>query len=219
MALESILEPILQGEPQTYSFTVKAADVKKGMLVAPYGDGQVQPATTGDMVMGIAMFDADVDDELTVALMGTSYIARVILAENQTITMGAALGASSTTISGTTTKGRVGAFVDPSIADLTDSITNISDSFTDWTLGATPSGTDINTAANALIDELDGLVGHLSAMRGEINTLVSSINGMIDDVLDRGDAGSTFVGYALEAVTTSSDEEKIIKVLVKGPAI
>ena len=176
MALESILEPILQGEPQTYSFTVKVADIKKGMIVSIYDNGQVQPATVGDKVLGIALFDAEVDDEVTIALMGTSYIARLIVGESQTINMGDRLGAGSTTISGTTTKGRVAKLATPT--------------FTDLSLGATPSGSDINTAVNALIDEIDAAIGDLSE----------------------------FVGYALEDKTTSSDAEAVIKVLVKGAA-
>jgi len=200
MAIATVLEAILQGESyQTYSGTVKDQDVSRGMALAVHDNGEVKPATTGERVRGVALFDAVIDDEVTYALVDEgAFIARMLLTESQTVTDGDPLCAAPIVISGVTTYGL--------LAKQTDAtLTAVAQTFTDWALGATPTGSEINTAANALIDELDSLVT-------KINTGLSSSSGIQTQA-------KSFVGIALEDKTTTADEAKVIKVLVKGPSL
>lgn len=200
MAIATVLEAILQGEAyQTYSGTVKDQDVVRGMALAVHDNNEVKPATTGERVRGVALFDAAIDEEVTYAIVDEgAFIARMLLTESQTVNCGDPLCAAPIVISGVTTHGLLAKQTDAAIADITDT-------FTDWTLGAAPTGTEINAAANALIDELDALVSNLSDMVGEVAGIQTQ--------------AKSFVGFALEDKTTTSDEAKVIKVLVKGASL
>ena len=110
--IATVGDNILQGEPQTYSFTLKDAAVTKGMLVTKKAAGQVTPATAGDKVLGMAMHDAAVDEKLTIAFPGNGFVARMILTENQNVALGEPVGAGSITIDGVETKGLVAEVAD-----------------------------------------------------------------------------------------------------------
>lgn len=200
MAIATVLEAILQGEAyQTYSSTVETADVVRGMALKISDNGKVAPATAGSRVVGVALFDAIVGEEVTYALVDEgAFVARMLLTESQTVEAGDPLKAASITISGVTTNGL--------LAKQTDAaLTAVAQTFTDFALGATPTGSEINTAANALIDELDSLVT-------KINTGLTSSSGIQTQA-------KSFVGFALEDKTTTTDEAKVIKVLVKGASL
>lgn len=117
MAIAEIGEVILEGEPRTYSATVKGADVARGMALAQYDNLQVKPAESGNRVIGIALDDAEVDEKVTYAIVGTgTFLARMILGESQTIDAGTPLKAGSTTIGGVTTNGHLVAQTDQSFS-------------------------------------------------------------------------------------------------------
>ena len=200
MAIATVLEAVLQGEAyQTYSGTVKDQDVVRGMVLSVHDNGEVKPATTGERVRGIALFDAVIDEEVTYALVDEgAFVARLLLTESQTVSDGDPLCAAPIVISGVTTIGLVAKQTDAALTALTQT-------FTDFALGATPTGSEINTAANALIDELD-------AMIVKINTSLTSSSGIQTQA-------KSFVGFALEDKTTTTDEAKVIKVLVKGASL
>lgn len=109
MAIVEVKEVILQGDADTRSAIVDTLAVKKGMIlsVGATGAGYCQPAvaSTAETVIGIALYDADVGDVVTYAM--APCIARVVLAESQTITEGERLAIGSTTISSVTTYGQV----------------------------------------------------------------------------------------------------------------
>lgn len=200
MAIAEVLEEILQGEAyQTYSATVETENVLRGMALKISDNGKVAPATAGTRVIGVAKYDAIIGEKVTFAVVPTgAFIARMLLTESQTVEAGDPLKAASITISGVTTNGL--------LAKQTDAaLTSVTQTFTDFALGATPTGSEINTAANALIDELDSLVT-------KINTGLGSSSGIQTQA-------KSFVGIALEDKTTTTDEAKVIKVFVTGPSL
>jgi len=198
MAIATVLDPIEKGEPVTDSATVETGNVVRGMALKRSSNGKVAPATAGTRVIGIALYDAIIGEEVTYALtMSGGFTARMLLTESQTITAGDPLCAGSITISGVTTNGLLTKQTDAVIADITDT-------FTDWTI-ATHDDAKINAAANGLIDELDTLVGNLSDM-------VTEVGGIITQA-------QSFVGFAMESITTTTDEGAVIKVYVCGPSL
>lgn len=177
MAIATVLDPILQGEPQTFSMEVAVADVVRGQALKISDNGKVAPATVGTRVIGIAMDDKAVGERVTFAITtGAWYVARMLLTESQTVEAGDPLCASSITISGVTTNGL--------LAKQTDA------AFTTWAI-ATHDDAKINTAGNLLITELAGILTQ----------------------------AKSFVGFALEDKTTTTDEAKVIKVFVGGPSL
>jgi len=112
MAIKEIIEPILQGEPQTYSKIVETEAVKKGMLLMKSSKGKVKPATAAAKIVGVAMMDAAIGEEVTFAIPGTDFIARLILAESQTIVEGDSIVAAVTTIAGVANNGEAGKMAD-----------------------------------------------------------------------------------------------------------
>ncbi|MCE7699690.1 MAG: hypothetical protein K8E24_013055 [Methanobacterium paludis] len=99
MAIVEVQDVLLQGEGETFSGIVDTANVKKGMIIAlgATGKGYVQPATTSaNVVLGIALFDAEIGEEVTYVF--SECTARVILAESQNITQGDRLTIGKTTI-------------------------------------------------------------------------------------------------------------------------
>ena len=218
MALIEILEEILQGEAyQTFSMEVMTENVKRGMAVAIADNGKIRPAQAGDRVIGVAKYDADIGEKCTFALtLSGAFVARMILTESQTVEAGDALKAGSMTISGVTTNGLVAKQTDAPIADITDTFATWTGKFTDFALGATPSGSDINTAANALIDEIEGAGNGLLT---ELAGLIGNLSDMVDEVKGIQTQAKSYVGLALEDKTTTTDETKQIKVLIAGPSL
>lgn len=109
MAIAEIKQVIYTGEPRTYSAVVHVADVVKGCLLKQHDNGQVEAATAGSgtRVIGVALHDAAVGEEVTYAMPGDGFIARLICAESQTIEAGDALVVGSTAIGGVPTLGHV----------------------------------------------------------------------------------------------------------------
>lgn len=163
MAIATVLEAILQGEAyQTYSGTVKVQDVVRGMVLSVHDNGEVKPATTGERVRGIALFDAAIDEEVTYALVDSgAFVARLLLTESQTVSDGDPLCAAPIVISGVTTYGLVAKQADA-------------------TIGATYA-------------------------EAEVESILTQLK--------------SFIGFALEDKTTTTDEAKVIKVLVKGASL
>lgn len=110
--IEKVSEPIFQGEPQTYSATVHVADVKKGMLLKQHDNTQVEAATAGSEVIGVALEDAAVDEKVTYAMPQGDFIARLVCAESQTINAGDTVIAATSSISAVTYNGQVGKMTD-----------------------------------------------------------------------------------------------------------
>ena len=109
MAIATIQEVVLEGEPRTYEGEVATANVVKGMALLQNDNKKVEPAQagSGNRLVGVALFDAAVGEKVTYAMPDGHFIARMICAESQTISAGDALVAGSTTIGGVTTNGHV----------------------------------------------------------------------------------------------------------------
>lgn len=108
MAIATMTEVVLTGEPRTYAGEAYS-DIVKGQLLKQHDNLSVEPATAGSgtRVIGVALMDADAGEQVTYAEPGSNFNARLICAESQTISAGDALVVGSTTISGTTTHGHV----------------------------------------------------------------------------------------------------------------
>lgn len=159
VGLTDVGEVIYKGDSLNDAAIVATAAVTKGELLKQNDAGIVEPATAGSRVVGIALYDADIGDEVTYAIPEGDLAVRAICAESQTISEGDSLTVGSSSISGVTYLGQV--------AKATD---------TTFTAGG--------------------------AKGTEVDAFVTQLRG--------------FVGYALEDCTTTADQNKVIKILLRG---